>query len=883
MVAMKRIGSKRGYAAGIQPVLILALLLVFWSGCSKRGAVVSDTADNVVSESVQSQPTDTVADRTSIYKFIGSKKADQAQYMKIQPLIQAAEQRAPAERTAEDYLLLTVQKQQVGDFPSVVSLAQAGLDLKPKDRKLKGHLFYMRGWAQVETENYKKAKGSLQNAMLILPDFEPAILQMGLIYLHHENNLGQAKTYFEMGLRRNPNRIDYLNGLGQVYQAQGDWAKAEEKYRGALQLHPGSTIALTALGELYVKQNKYDQAEKTLHHPALANKGSAHYQFGVIYSTVKNNPQKAEEHLATAVRLEPDNPEYHVALAKIYRTQNPEKALKHLQVAVQIKTDSGIFIEIAKFYKDGKEYQESMEYLNKAAEMEPENPEVYSEKGLLLILQKKHKKARAEFEKAVGLNPKDRWASYYLELMNIDPKDPAMKEQSQWAQKILENPADPEPHYSLGMNYLKNKKYDQALWEAETVKQLAPQQVKGRSFLAEVYLAKRDYPAVEEEMHWLLQRDPRDERALQIADGYYERAMKFKEWEKFYRKTYSSKKDALNLHYSLSKVYSSAEDYNRLIDNYLKLTELETSKSKNAENYFLLAELYAEKDDRKYAALTIKRGLRSDPENEFLKEKLEEFKKPLGTPDYMEGMPREFIRNLIVPSSRQWTKLHTSAANGKFKKVKRLVERGAEIDARNSAGLTPLHEAVKRDQLEIVKYLIENGAKVDAIVPDIDFQPIHYAASHKRLEVADYLISKGADVDARNNEGDTPLIAAARIPRNEDLRMIKLLVKNGAKITAINSAGCQAICYAAEQENLPLIEFLFSKGADLNFKAPNGATPLVYAILSGNSDIVEFMLDNGADPTITYKGANLLKLAKKLKLNAAGNKKRIMALLKRSM
>ena len=884
MVARNNMRFKSGYAAGIQSAVILAMLLVFWSGCSKQEVVESDTTGPVASQSAtpQTQATSSSDDRDLIYAFIGS-KSNHDQYTNIQPLIQMAQQRKPENRTPVDYLALTVMKQQAGDFISMEQFAQAGLSLKPKDRKLKGHLFFMRGWAQVESENYKKAKGSLQNAMLILPDFEPAILQMGLIYLHHEKNLGQAKTYFEMGMRRNPNKIDYFTGLGQVHQAQGYWDKAEEMYQGALRLNPGNKEVLANLGKLYVKQDKYDEAEKILQHPVLANEASAQYQLGVIYSSVKNNPQKAEKHLNEALRLEPGHPEYHVALAKIYQTRNPEKALQHLQAAVQIKADAGIYVEVAKFHKAGKNYKDSLEYLNKASEMEPGNTEIYFEKGFLWILQKKQKEARAEFEKVLSLNPQDLWASYYLELMKIDPKDPLMVEQSPWAKKILENPTDPEPHYALGMIYLKTRNYDQALWEAEIVRQLDPRLAKGHSLLAEVYLAKRDFPKAKDEMLWLLQRDPRDERTLLIADGYYERTMNFKEWENFYRKTYSSKEDEKNLHYALAKVYSGAEDFNRLIDTYLKLTELESSKSKNANNYSLLAELYAEKDDRKYAALTIKRGLRADPENEFLKKKLEEFKKPLGTPDYMEGMPREFIRNLIIPSSRRWTKLHTAAANGKLDKVKRLVERGVELNAKNSAGLTPLHEAVKRDHLAVVQYLVENGAQIDAKVPENDFQPIHYATSYKRLEVTDYLLSKGADIEAKNDVGDTLLIAVSQLPFHDDNKMVKLLVKNGANIKAVNKVGCQAICYAAEKENFPLIKFLLKEGADINFTAPNGATPLVYAIIAGNSDIVEYMLENGADPTITFKGANLLKLAKKTKMAEGVKKKRIVALLRRSM
>ena len=884
MVANLR--ARRGVVFYLQSLFILSALLLVGSGCGSKEVVVADSSTTGESSATATGQQDNYSsqDLASIYAFIDT-QSNQAQYMKIQPLIQKAEQSQPQSRVAEDYLLLAVQKREARDFASVLAMAQAGLDLKPTDRTLKGHLFYMRGVGQAQSGNFKKAKGSFQNAMLVIPDYEPAILQTGLIYQIHDKNMKQAKTYFEMGLRRNPHRIEYYSHLGSIYEAEGNWGKTEEMYLKVLKRDPTSAVALNTLGTIYLAQERFDEAETMLGHSALAGDPSVQYQLGILYTTAKPNAAKAQTHLAKAVQLEPGNADYHMALAQAYKTSNPAKAKEHLDAVLKLNPNASSYIQVAQWHRNTKAYKESMAYLEQALQLEPNNPEVTLEKGLLLIDQKKINDAKIEFEKVAKLNPKNVRAPYYLGLIDMiskDPKDPEkpmdpkLEEPRQWAQKILANPSDPEPHYQLGMYYLKARNFDNVLIEAENLQRLDPKLDRGHWLLADMYLTKREFVPAERELNWMIANHPRHEKTQQVADAYFENTIKIKEWEEYYRELYSSKKDALNLNYALMKIYRSTEDDARLLKTLETVVGQETNRAKNDENYTELADLYVDKGDIPYAQMTIKRALIANADSKVLKAKLAELRKPQEAPHYMEGIPSQYTRSMIVPSSKGWTKLHFAAAKGNMSKVKRLIGRGAAIDPLNGKGLTPLHEAVKRDQLEVVKFLLENGANIHAAVPQDQFQAIHIAANYRRLEVLEYLISKGANLNAKTSEGETALIAVSQLEWHKENKVAKLLVKKGADIEAVNVFGCQALCYAAEKANMDLVKFLLDKGADINFTSAKGDTPLIMAIISEDSQLVEFMLEHGADATVEYKGSNLIKFAKKL------NQKRIVGLLKRA-
>jgi ankyrin repeat protein len=125
------------------------------------------------------------------------------------------------------------------------------------------------------------------------------------------------------------------------------------------------------------------------------------------------------------------------------------------------------------------------------------------------------------------------------------------------------------------------------------------------------------------------------------------------------------------------------------------------------------------------------------------------------------------------------TPLYIAAANGHAEITRLLIDAGAELDARNKYGRTPLYAAAANGHTEIAKLLIDAGAKLDARDKD-DWTPLHYAAAiHGHTEIARLLIQVGAELDVRDQDGWTPLYHAAANGRTE---IAKLLIDAGADI-----------------------------------------------------------------------------------------------------
>jgi cytohesin len=119
-----------------------------------------------------------------------------------------------------------------------------------------------------------------------------------------------------------------------------------------------------------------------------------------------------------------------------------------------------------------------------------------------------------------------------------------------------------------------------------------------------------------------------------------------------------------------------------------------------------------------------------------------------------------------------WTALHWAAQTGHTDVAKLLLARGANPSARHSDGFVPLHMAANKD---IAIALIEKGADINARVDDNRSTPLHLAALNGRLDVVQLLIEKGAEINPKTKKGQTPLDLARKKAIKE------LLQKKGGK------------------------------------------------------------------------------------------------------
>jgi len=120
--------------------------------------------------------------------------------------------------------------------------------------------------------------------------------------------------------------------------------------------------------------------------------------------------------------------------------------------------------------------------------------------------------------------------------------------------------------------------------------------------------------------------------------------------------------------------------------------------------------------------------------------------------------------------------LFDAVKEGDIAKVKNLLIRGANVNAKDKDGRTPLHHAATIGHVEIARFLLERGANVNAKDKD-GRTPLHHAATIGHVEIARFLLERGANVNAKGKNGNTPLHYAVR---NGHVEVVNLLLENGA-------------------------------------------------------------------------------------------------------
>jgi ankyrin repeat protein len=187
------------------------------------------------------------------------------------------------------------------------------------------------------------------------------------------------------------------------------------------------------------------------------------------------------------------------------------------------------------------------------------------------------------------------------------------------------------------------------------------------------------------------------------------------------------------------------------------------------------------------------------------------------------------------------TPLHHAAGFGPISTIKLLLDKGADVNAKNRRGSTPLFWAMYSEAK--VRLLAERGAAIDAQQAD-GRTPIYIAASAGNgNSLLRYLLAKGANPNAATANGQTPLMAAAL---RGDVEAMLLLIEKSSKIDARNGAGGTALMSAAIGGNPRAVQLLLEKGADPNAINKRKETALADAATAGNEESVRLLLDRGA-------------------------------------
>ena len=183
--------------------------------------------------------------------------------------------------------------------------------------------------------------------------------------------------------------------------------------------------------------------------------------------------------------------------------------------------------------------------------------------------------------------------------------------------------------------------------------------------------------------------------------------------------------------------------------------------------------------------------------------------------------------------------LHYAAYNGKYDIVVLLLDNKANLKIATDRGRTSLHKAsFKKDGYKIVEKLIECGADINA--KDVwDWTPLMNANRNGCSKTVDIYLKHDAALPTENTVIRRFLHYAAQ---NGHLSLMKKMEKNGIDLKQRNWTGGTFINSAASGGSDTIIEYLINKDISVNTKNNYGMTPLHLAALNGKVSTVELLL-----------------------------------------
>ena len=256
------------------------------------------------------------------------------------------------------------------------------------------------------------------------------------------------------------------------------------------------------------------------------------------------------------------------------------------------------------------------------------------------------------------------------------------------------------------------------------------------------------------------------------------------------------------------------------------------------------------------------------------------------------SLPTEDDSGFVNPL-RGATPLHGAAGLGDVDLLDRLIEFGAEVNARTALGLTPLHFASMQGQLQAAKVLVEKGA--DVMLRDRSkLLPSEVASAHNHIELFEWLRKKETQLSGQHKKGSGAAVASpslfscfpgridseAPVPNYRGSPVVKGQLSSADSVSTAGtgdgdesespgrthskvessgdghrSGGGDSLCDACLSGNMTTVQTLVSSGVSVDSVCtPGSRTPLHCAIMSGNMDVLQHLLSKNARVNVQNVG-----------------------------
>ena len=166
-----------------------------------------------------------------------------------------------------------------------------------------------------------------------------------------------------------------------------------------------------------------------------------------------------------------------------------------------------------------------------------------------------------------------------------------------------------------------------------------------------------------------------------------------------------------------------------------------------------------------------------------------------------------------------------------------------KVDIHDPRCRQALATAATQKHFQIVKRLVEKGFNVNAST-DWHATPLLNAMENGDSEMGIFLVEHNADVNISDMWGNTPLMVACQKIRSP--QMIQLLLSRGALIHKTNNNNENALFFAVRANNTHNAKILIGKGIDVNLKNKNKQNVVDVAMETNNHALAVYLIKRGA-------------------------------------
>jgi tetratricopeptide (TPR) repeat protein len=259
-------------------------------------------------------------------------------------------------------------------------------------------------------KRYPEAVEALEAASRYAPDSPDTLVALSIAYFD-AGLYSQALDSAARAAARDPQSAGARHMAGKSYFMLGQFPKSVAELEAALKLSPGDYDVEYTLGLAHLKQHELAPA-KQIYDRMLARLGDRpqlHIIFGRAYRETGFLPEAIEE-FKRAVALDPHFPRAHYYLGLTYLLKDGASRLDDAaaEFKVELSANPGEFF--ANYYLGvvlviQRKFDEAIPLLEKAAALEPNNPDPYFHLGQAYQSVEKHEQAIEVLRKSIALNP----------------------------------------------------------------------------------------------------------------------------------------------------------------------------------------------------------------------------------------------------------------------------------------------------------------------------------------------------------------------------------------------------------------------------------------------------------------------------------------------